>query len=394
MLAIKIWNYLKGYVIIRIKGLTLERLLNLALSKDIYLWNVNRISNTTIEATVSLLGIDSLEEIINKSGCKVEIVKRVGFPFILNKLKHRKAFALGLIIFFCFIIFLSSIIWKIEIVGAEQIPAEEIIELLYDNDISEGRFKRQIDIDEISKIILENYDYLSFLDIQINGVKLTIELKEIDVEPERLDNSYPCNIIAKRKGVIVKIIAESGNAVVKKGQIVEENDLLISGLINSELSGDSYLVHADGIALAETRYSYTIEEPIIRLDKVETGRTYSQWGISIDGKGIRFLSGDIPYENYIEEIVEKTLFNLEWLPFRFVNYIYREVEINEIKQNIDFLKASTKLEATREINKQLSDKSEIISRNAIYTIEDNILRTKVNIDILEDIGKVQAINSN
>ena len=45
MLAIKIWNYLKGYVIIRIKGLTLERLLNLALSKDIYLWNVNRINS-------------------------------------------------------------------------------------------------------------------------------------------------------------------------------------------------------------------------------------------------------------------------------------------------------------------------------------------------------------
>ncbi len=37
---IKIWHYLKGYVIIKIEGLTLERFLNLAANKDIYLWDI------------------------------------------------------------------------------------------------------------------------------------------------------------------------------------------------------------------------------------------------------------------------------------------------------------------------------------------------------------------
>ena len=394
MLAIKIWNYLKGYVIIRIKGLTLERLLNLALSKDIYLWNVNRINSTTIEATVSLVGMDALEEIINKSGCRVEIVKRVGFPFILSKLKYRKAFVVGLVVFMCLIIFLSRVLWDIEIIGTEQIPKDDIIELLNKNDIRIGKFKHQIDTDEVSRLIHKNYDYLSFLDIRINGVKLIVELKEIDIEPERVDTSYPCNIIAKRKGVIVKIVAENGNAVVEKGQIVEEDDLLISGVVNSEISNDTYLVHANGKVLAETRYSHILEVPIVKIDKVETGNIFNQWGISINDKGIRFLSGDVPYENYIEEIVEKSILNIEWFPFKIVNYIYREVKIEEIKQDIEFLKTSTKLEATKEINKQLSDSSEIISRNAIYTIDGNILRTKVTVDTLEDIGKVQAINSN
>ncbi|MDR7870176.1 MAG: sporulation protein YqfD [Tissierellaceae bacterium] len=392
MLAIKIWNYLKGYVIIRIKGLTLERLLNLALSKDIYLWDVNRINNTTIEATVSLVGIEALEEIINKSGCKVEIVKRAGFPFILDKLKYRKMFVGGVIIFISMMIFLSRMLWNIEIIGTEQIHEDEIIELLYDNDIRIGKFKNQIDKDEVSGIILKEYDFLSFLDIRINGVKLIVELKELDVEPERVDSSYPCNIVAKRKGVIEKIVAKNGKAVVEKGKIVEENDILISGVMDSENSDETYLVHANGEVRAHTRYSHIVEVPIVKLEKVETGESHKQWGISFNDKGIRFLSGDIPYDNYIEEIEVKSLFNLEWFPLKIENYIYREVQIEEIKQDIDFLKTSTKLEATKEINKQLSKTTEIISRNAIYTIDGNTLRTKVTIDTIEDIGKVQAIN--
>lgn len=397
MLAIKIWNYLKGYVIIRIKGLTLERLLNLALSKDIYLWNVNRINATTIEATVSLEGLDALEEIINRSGCRVELSQRVGLPYILDRLKHRKMFVLGIAISISLIVILSNIVWEIEITGAEQTPTDEIIELLKENQINVGRLKSQIDTGKVEGIILKEYDYLSFLDVQISGVKMVIDLKELDIEPERVDTSYPCNIIARKKGVIIKIIAKNGKAIVAQGKIVEENDILISGVMDSETSDNTYLVHAEGEVRAQTRYSHIIEVPIIKLDKVETGRVYKQRGLSINEKGVRFLSGDIPYENYIEEIVKKDIINLKWpkidFPVKIVNYIYREVEIEEVKQDIDFLKTSTKIEATREINKKLSETSEIISRDAIYTIDGNVLRTKVTIETIEDIGKVQIISN-
>lgn len=392
MLAIKIWNYLKGYVIIRIKGLTLERLLNLALSKGVYLWNVNRINDTTIEATVSLVGIDALEEIINKSGCRIEIRKRAGLPFLLDRLKYRKMFVAGLAVFLCLILFLTQIVWNIEIIGAQQIAEDEIIELLNSNNIRIGKLKHQIDLDETEGIILKNYDFLSFLDIRIKGVNLIVELKEIDIEPEKVDTSYPCDIIAKRKGVIVKIVAKNGRAVVEKGKIVEENDLLISGIIDSEITGETYLVHAEGEVKAQTRYSHIIELPIVKLEKKETGEIYSQWGLSSENKGIRFLSKDIPFDNYIEEVIEKSIFNLEWLPFRIVNYIYREVEIEEIRQDLEFLKTSAQLDAVKEINKELSNTSEILSKNTIHTIDGNILRTKVTLDTLEDIGKVRVIN--
>lgn len=397
MLAIKIWNYIRGYVIIRIRGLTLERLLNLALSKDIYLWNVNRLSNTSIEATVSLSGLEAFEAIVNKSGCEIEIIGKTGLPFILNRLKYKKMFALGVAVFISLILFLSSLLWKIEIIGIEQIPKDKLVNLLKDNDIRVGIFKHRIDKKKVEKIILSEYDFLSFLDVQISGIKLIVDIKELDIEPDRVDKSYPCNLVAKKKGVIVKIVAKNGEAVVEKGQIVEENDILISGTMKSESSDERYLVHAEGEVLAQTRYSHIIELPIVKLEEVETGRVYKQRGLTINDKGVRFLSGNIPFENYTEEVIEKDIIDFKWLkldfPVKFVTYLFREVEIKEIKQEIEYLKAYSKLEATKEINKQLSETCEIISRNEIYTIDENILRTQVTIETIEDIGRKQIISN-
>lgn len=49
-------EFLKGYVIIKVEGLTLERFLNLAATRDIYLWDINRIGHTILEMKVTIEG--------------------------------------------------------------------------------------------------------------------------------------------------------------------------------------------------------------------------------------------------------------------------------------------------------------------------------------------------
>ncbi|MBC8590766.1 sporulation protein YqfD [Wansuia hejianensis] len=396
MLVIKIWNYFKGYVIIRIKGLSLERLLNLALVEDIYLWNVKRLSNMEIEASVSIIGYNNLEELVNKTGCKIEIKERMGFPFLLERLKKRKMLGFGVLFFIIFTIFLSSMIWEVEIIGTEQISENEIIGILKNNDVKIGKFKKHIDKNQIQRAIFDKYDNISFLDIRTTGVKLILEIKEQDITLEKIDRTQPCNIVAGKKGVILKTVAKNGKALVEKGKIVEEGDILISGVMDSENSDESYLVHAEGEVLAQVRYSKTIEMPIIKHEKKETGKVYKQKGLKVKEKGIKFFAGDIPFENYIEEIDEKDIIKLRWpkinIPLKMITHIYREVELKEIKQDIDFLKKSAQLKAIEEINKELPNDSEIISKDAIYSVEDNILKAKITMEVIEDIGKIQTIS--
>jgi similar to stage IV sporulation protein len=393
MLAIKIWNYLKGYVIIRIEGLSLERLLNLALTNNIYLWDVKRLNYFQVEACVSPKGLPDLEELIRKVGCKEEILDRKGLPFLVERIKKRKMFVFGAVIFFFIIFMLSSFIWKIEIKGAEQTPNDDIISYLNENGISTGTPKMAISEEDIKLLLINEYDYFSFVNVQTKGVKLLIEVKEEDLPPEVVDKNYPANIVARKKGVITKVVARNGDAVVKPGQIVNENQVLISGAMENA-DASFYLVHADGEVLALTRYESVVEEPIVKKVEKETGRTIEQKGLKINNRGIKLIK-DIPFTNYKEYIIEKNLINWDDIdfPIKTVTYEYREVEIKEIKQDLDFIKQSNQLKAIEEINKELYEGAEIVSKEVIHNIEGNIVSTKVVVEAIEEIGKKVILNN-
>ncbi|WP_353096078.1 sporulation protein YqfD [Tissierella praeacuta] len=393
MLAIKIWNYFRGYVIIRVEGLTLERLLNLAANYNIYLWDIKRHSNIVIEMKATTKGFKELREIVKKVGCRIEIKEKIGFPFLILKLRERKMLSAGFLLFLITIFLLTSTIWKVEIVGNEQTPREEINSLLKENNISIGKLKFNIKKEEVKDILIDNYDYFSFISVKIKGTKLIIEVREQDLPPEKIDKSYPCHIVAKKKGVIVKAVPKNGKAVVEKGQVVNEGEILITGILNNE----NMLVHAEGEVFALTRYSSIIKEPIVKNEEKYTGKVHKQRGIKIKDKGIMFMKGDIPFSNYKEFEVEKDLINLSKLgiefPIKKLEYEYKEVEIKEIKQNVDFLKQSNQIKAIKEINKELSQDAQIQSKNTRHQIDDNILTTQVVVETIEDIGRKQIIGN-
>lgn len=399
MLAIKLWNYLNGYVIIRIEGLSLERLLNLALTKGIYLWDVKRLNKYQVDVCVHIKSLDTLMELVGFLGCKERILQYKGLPFLIERLKKRKMFISGFIMFFLFLALLSSFLWDIDINGLEQTPYDEVLAYLNENGIERGKLKRTMAEDQIKKLLLDEYDYFSFIEAKYRGVKLIIEIKEEDIPPERVNKSVPVNIVARNRGVITKIFNRKGETIGEIGQIVDIGDIIISGKIQSEVADvgedGSYLVHSEGEVWARTRYETTVEDYIITSVKRETGNKSKNKGFKIRNRGFRFLS-DIPFENYQEYITEKKLIDLPFLSIDFlkiIDYEYREVEIEEVRQDIDFLKKSNEIKATEELNQIFHESVEILDKEVIHYEEDNKLRTKVIIEANEEIGKKQIIEN-
>ena len=99
---IKTWNYLRGYVIIKVEGLTLERFLNLAADKDIYLWDIKRTDYTLLEMKVSAKGFKELKEVV-KVGCRVEVVNKKVY-LLLYRLKSEDV-RFGIFIFLVLLLF-------------------------------------------------------------------------------------------------------------------------------------------------------------------------------------------------------------------------------------------------------------------------------------------------
>lgn len=395
MLVIRLWNYLRGYVIIRVEGLTLEKFINLAIAKNIYLWDIIRVDYTTLEAKISINGFKALKPVVRRVGCRVNIISKNGYPFFINKFKYRKMLAFGFVIALIIVFFLTSLIWSIDIKGNERISSDEVLGYLEDMGVELGTPKRKIDVTEIKKQLLTSVESLSFVRAEIKGTKLIIEIKESDLKPNEVDRKYNCHIVASKKAVIEKITAKNGKSIVEKGDIVKEGQILISGIINEENLENPYLVHSEGEVFGKTWYNKVLKEPIVKEIKEETGETFTTKEVKLGNKGIHLINGEIPFSNYIEEVQSKKLFSWKEfsLPFEIIEHKYKEVKIQKVTRNIDSLKKISSYEGVKQLMEELPEGAQVISKDVSYTIDGNNLITTVTVEVIEEIGVKQKITS-
>ncbi|HNU81098.1 MAG TPA: sporulation protein YqfD, partial [Bacillota bacterium] len=130
MFIIRIWNYLRGYAIIIVKGLKIERFINLAVVNNIYIWDIEKLDYTTVKAKIGLENFGRLRDIVRKTDSSVSILNKRGFPFILRNIRRRKLFYSSLFLLFVFIYIMSSFVWMIEIVGTKNVDNENILRCL------------------------------------------------------------------------------------------------------------------------------------------------------------------------------------------------------------------------------------------------------------------------
>lgn len=217
---------------------------------------------------------------------KVEIVNYYG----INKTKHLintyKIFLIFLVIGFIFLIFLTNIIFDVEVRLNNQELKESVLEELEKYKISKFHFVVSYNKKEkIKNLILTKFnDQVEWLEINRIGTKYVIELEERKKLNQDNDNA-PRNIIAKKNGIVTKITSTHGEIVSKKDQYVKKGDILISGIIHKkEDIVDN--IKAEGEVYAETWYTVTVELPYHYHEEEKTGKSSKYIKIN-------FLNNDI-----------------------------------------------------------------------------------------------------
>lgn len=395
MFIIRLWNYLKGYVIIKVEGLSLEKFINLCISKDIYLWDISRINYTTLEAKVSVVGFKHLKKLAKTVGCRLSIEEKKGLPFLIHKFKYRKMLFLGLIMSTGLIFFLNSFIWTIDIRGNKNVKDEAIRQSLKKLNVSEGIKKSQINTEDIKSKIITDIDKFSYTSVQIKGTKLILDLKERDEESKVVEDESPCDIVADKKAVIEKVTAQNGKSLVEVGDIVKKKQILITGKFQDEEMEKPLLVHSEGEVIGITTHSEIIKTSIIKDIKEETGKTHTSRELKINGKSLEIMNGDIPFENFIEtKQVKKPLKNdfLD-LPVEIIIHEYKEVNLKEAEQNIEALKKQNEVTAVQTLMDRLDKDAKVLSKRSSHNIDNNTITTEVIIEVREEIGTKVKINN-
>lgn len=258
MLVIKLLRYFYGFISFRAEKGFPERFVNLCRRYGIELWEL-KCRDGILTACTDCRNYKKIRAVAKRSGMKVRLTGKFGLPFFVGRHSFRIGVPIGLLTGLAVLLILSSRIWSIEVSGNVNVPNEQIIAVFEQVGVHKGastdKIKSSAAEIEASKLLPQ----LSWININVDGCKAYIEVRETVEKPETEEKEGYCNIVASRDGTIVSIRPFSGTQEQKTGGAVLKGDLLISGIKeNKDLS--SSFCRAAGYVVAQTERTVSIKE--------------------------------------------------------------------------------------------------------------------------------------
>lgn len=400
-MAIKLFDEVGGIITLRLRGVNQERLVNIALTRGIYIWDLKR-RDDCLYFRVRSSAYKAIQNIADENGYELEIIARKGLPFYKSIMKRRMGLLGGAVLFILALYFMSSFVWFIEVTGNEQIDTKEIIASAAHNGIYVGAAKWRFRTNKTEAAILRDMAQLSYVECEVQGVKVNIKVVEKILPDDEITG--PCHIIASKDGVVEDMLVLSGQANVKVGQVVGKGDILISGIVFPTVPYameegepppvlEPYQVRAKGTVKARTWYEGYGECPLKVEKKVFTGKEASAIYLKTPWKQVCLKKTKPNYELYEIEQSNKAIktFLGEW---GIRKQVVREQK-NVVKQyREEEAIALARERGMKNLRRQLQSYWQICDTQieVLSAPSDSIARIKISIECIEDISQAQAIN--
>jgi similar to stage IV sporulation protein len=396
-------NYLHGYVKIRIYGKMPEKFINLCTANYIILWDIYKEgTGETIVATMRLADFLRIRPIVLKAPVHICVISYGGVPFILKRLKRRRMLPLGIFLFIIVLNILTSYIWFIDITGTKQLPPDRIKEIAYQYGLKPGIMKDTLDIKVIENKMLLSLPEISWIGINFMGTHATIEVVEKTMP--KIEDKLPADIIAGKDGIIVELIALAGQPVVKAGDTVKKGDILIKGITpavcppnleqtnSPQTKGLPQPVKANGIVKARVWYEGYGEEALTSILYTRTGKECMSITIKLGTKELLIKkSPQNPYDAFEVEVIHKNLdfWRNSVFTVESIISIYHELWAEKREMTAEEARDKAKSKAFSVLKNFIPESAYILdqSTEVLKTSQPNLIRIKVNVETIEDIGQ-------
>lgn len=221
-------------------------------------------------------------------GLPVTVIKAGGLPLWGKWLWRRPGLWVGLLAVIALLFISSRFVWDVRVTGNETVTEHRVEETLRACGFGVGSYLGSFKADRIENQALMADRSLAWISINVKGTVAHVQIREAAHPPEASDQT-PANLIAATGGQIVRVELTRGNVIVSPGQWVDEGDLLVSGLYDSDQVGFRY-THALGKVYARTVEEITVSIPLTYEKKV-----YSEEdGVVLCERSLIF------FENYIK----------------------------------------------------------------------------------------------
>jgi len=403
---LKILNYLYGFVTITLPAECLEKFINMATTRGIYLWGITNADKNWVALNVRLRDVQPLRHIARMTRCRFHIITRNGWPFLIVRLRRRGALLGGALFFVIVLYALSNFIWVIDITGNKLISTDKIAGVIRHAGMYRGVPKWSVDAAELEKSIMQQVNGLAWVGVTVDGTRLEVKVVEKVLPPN--NSAQLMDIVASKDGLIKEILVLSGHPLVQEGTTVTAGQVLISGAIpppileedkNDTDTADEneqrlqvQYVRARGIVRARVWYDGYDEVKLQEQIKKPTGQEVTKLCMKIRGKEIILMGPrQAPYTHYAEhsEVKRLPVWRNIKVPVEFitVKYIEQDIYLNKLSRTeARRLAGKRTLEIMRS---QIPDNAKILKtqlREVETGNEESIVRVRVIMETLEDIG--------
>jgi len=401
-------TFMTGYVTVVVKGRLPELFFQRCAKEGIPAWDIRKTGIEECQGNIEREHISAIRKIRRDMECKISFIDKRGLPFIWHRFLRKREIVAASILSLLLIVFLSNVLWKVEITGLPKELENKIEKQLKGYGVYSGAWL--FSLDEPSTIqhkLLQDVPELLWIGVKKKGTSIELQGVEKTVVKEQKPKG-PQNLVATKKGVIKKIYVSKGIPMKKVDDYVEKGDLLVSGELNSVAiideeaedeqneEGKGTIVAADGDIRARTWYETKVTVPLVAKYETLTGnqkqRYYMRFGdFHLPVWGFKNPDYKLIHREYDEEQVRF----LKWdMPMHFVAAELSEKQVYEKKRTKEEATQFALEQAKQELKLQLGQEARIVSGKVLHeTIENGKVKLTLYMTVEEDIAVAEPIQS-
>lgn len=377
-------SQLRGIVTIRVRGGSIEQLVNELSRQGIDVWDVKPLPGGQMDMKVSLSDFFRLRPPLKRTGCRMSIRGRSGLPFVLARVWKRKGFIAGFALFVAAIFCLSSLVWDVEVKGNEEIAAHDVLQAAKQEGIYPFQWIFRLpDQDKLSAELTRKLPGTSWVGVTRTGTRITIQVVEA-TKPKDQKLVSPSHLVSKHDAVITHIYAEKGQPEVGKNDRVKKGQVLVSGF-----QGGKPIVPEANIR-GIVWHEYNIQVPQVYRQKVYTGERKQRGYLYFGNTAIQLTGyGKVSYAQSETMTDEDPLTWRGWkLPIGWMTEKVMETTELELKRTEEQAKQEGIERAKRDILAKYGTDSVIMDQKILHEKADNgKVYIKVHFEVEQNIAE-------
>lgn len=361
-----------------ITGRNPDYFLKKIIKKKINIYDLEK-THKKIYIVVDDVGLDDIRSI--KTSYKIQVVGRLGLARVKYVIKKYMLFLIFFVFGIFVNIFLSNIIFDVDVVHSNPYIRELVFNDLKKYGIKKYNFKVSYARKEkiVNKILSDEKNDIEWLEIDSTGTKYIVKVEQRKKNKDK-EACARRNIVAKKGAMILGIEATEGEILKKKLDYVKKGDIIVSGVIYNKEKIVAQKC-ATGKVYGEVWYLVSLDIPVNYREENVTGRVKRQLEIKFLNKEFHLFSHFKSYKRESYSIISNNL-----LPISLDFASYFETKVKSKTYTLDNIEKDAISLATNKLTNKIGEDSEIVSKKVLKKYKKNSkIIVEVFFKVKEDI---------